>query len=80
MEVLVIGMHGDRALGLGNWKPLVEVEVKQDREDVTPQLLNLVDWIVMVSLPNVNAVIWNHALLSVQRQFGETKRILFWLK
>lgn len=66
MEVLVLGMNGDHVLGLVHWKLLVEVEIKQDREDVTAQHLNMVDWIVRVNLPNANAVIRTHVLLCVQ--------------
>ena len=60
MEDLVIGMNGEHA-------PLsVEVEIKQQPDDVTTLLLNLVVWSVTGTLPIANVVIWIHALQHAQ--------------
>ena len=52
MEDLAIGTNGLPVL-----RNAVE-EIKQDQDDAITQLLNSEDQIALVTLPNVNAVIW----------------------
>merc|ERR1711997_164989 len=52
MEDLVPGMNGLHALSN------VAVETKQEQDDATIRLLNLVDWNARVTLQNANGAIW----------------------
>jgi len=56
MECLVLGMNGEHV------PSLVEVETKQDREDVTIQHLNSMAQIVQASLLNAKDVTWIRVL------------------
>ena len=65
MEDLAIGTNGLPVL-----RNVVE-EIKQDQDDAITQLLNSEDQIALVTLPNVNAVIWILALQLAQLKNGE---------
>jgi hypothetical protein len=47
----------------------VEVEIKQEPDDVKTLFLSLVDWSVKVISQNANVVTWIHALQHAQHKF-----------
>ena len=72
MEDLAIGTNGLPVL-----RNVVE-EIKQDQDDAITQLLNSEDQIALVTLPNVNAVIWILALQLAQLKNGEKNFVVSW--